>query len=255
LGPPHAIRLMLALAIACWSIAPTGAVADQFTPAQRAEIIHILRDALRGDPSILREAVEALRTAEGQREHDAHRAAILATQHDLLADPADPVGGNPAGNVTIVEFFDPRCPYCRRLEPTMTRLLDHDRGVRLVYKDLPILGPGSVLGSRALLAAFRQQERVPGAYEKLRSALMMGPPEITNERITAEAERLGLDVGRLQRDMTDPAVQRQLDGNLKLAHTLGIDGTPALVIGDNLIPGAVELPELQRAIAGARSAR
>lgn len=232
----------------------TATAAEQFTPAQRAEIVRIMRDALRNDPSILREAVEALQAEEGKRAEDSQRAAIAMARPVLLTDPADPVGGNPVGDVTIVEFFDPRCPYCRRLEPTMAGLLERDHGLRLVYKDLPILGAASVLGSRALLAAFRQQDMVPRAYEKLRSALMQGGPEITNDRIKAEAERLGLDWPRLQQDMADPAVQRQLDGNLKLAHSLGIDGTPALVIGDKLIPGAVELSELQKAVAEARAA-
>ena len=252
---PKAVVVIVAFAVAGWPGVRTAAGAEQFTPAQRAEIVRIVRDALRNDPSILREAVEALQAAEGKRAEDSRRAAIAMAQPVLLTDPADPVGGNPAGDVTIVEFFDPRCPYCRRLEPTMAGLLERDHGLRLVYKDLPILGAPSVLGSRALLAAFRQQDMVPQAYEKLRSALMQGGPDITSERIKAEAERLGLDWSRLQQDMADPALQHQLDQNLKLAHSLGIDGTPALVIGENLIPGAIELSELQKAVAEARAAR
>ena len=252
---PKAVVVIIALATAGGSGMPVAAGAEEFTPAQRAEIVRIVRDALREDPSILREAVEALQSAEGKRVEDARRTAIATARPVLFTDPADPVGGNPAGDVTIVEFFDPRCPYCRRLEPTMAGLLQRDHGLRLVYKDLPILGPGSVLGSRALLAAFRQQDRVPQAYERLRSALMQGGPDITKERIETEAERLGLDLPRLQHDMADPALQQQLDGNLKLARSLGIDGTPALVIGNNLIPGAVELSELQKAVADARAAR
>jgi protein-disulfide isomerase len=252
---PKAVVVIVAVAIAGWLGMQTANAAEQFTPAQRAEIVRIVRDALREDPSILRDAVEALRAAEGKRAEDSRRTAIAMARPMLLTDPADPVGGNPVGDVTIVEFFDPRCPYCRRLEPTMAGLLEHDHGLRLVYKDLPVLGAASVLGSRALLAAFRQQDTVPQAYEKLRSALMRGGPDITNDRIKTEAERLGLDWPRLQQDMADPGVQRQLDGNLKLARSLGIDGTPALVIGDDLIPGAVELPDLQKAVADARAAR
>ena len=118
--------------------------------------MQILRDALKQDPSILRDAVTAMQDDEGDRQR-----AALAAAKDSLIDPADPVGGNPKGDVTIVEFFDTRCPYCRKLEPTMADLLARDHGVRLVYKDLPILGPASVLGSKALLAAQKQ-----GGYEK-----------------------------------------------------------------------------------------
>ncbi|HST75856.1 MAG TPA: DsbA family protein [Acetobacteraceae bacterium] len=227
--------------------------ADQFTPAQRDEIVHIMRDALKQDPTILRDAVEALQADEGSRQEAAARGAIAASRQALTEDPADPVAGNPKGDITIVEFFDTRCPYCRKLEPTMTALLKSDHGVRLVYKDLPILGPASVVGSKSLLAAQRQEDRVPGAYEKLREALMRPGAEQTREAILAEAGRLGLDTTRLGKDMDDPAIQRRIDVNLRLARTLGIQGTPALVIGDTLIPGAVETAELERAIKTARA--
>ena len=141
------LRLFARLCLAACLLS-LPARAAEFTPAQRAEIVQILRDALKQDPSILRDAVTAMQTDEGDRQR-----AALAAAKDTLVDPADPVGGNPKGDVTIVEFFDTRCPYCRKLEPTMADLLARDHGVRLVYKDLPILGPASVLGSKALLAA------------------------------------------------------------------------------------------------------
>lgn len=238
------------LAASLFVLCATGtALAQQFTPAQRDEIVQIVREALKRDPSILRQAVESLQADEGREREAASRAAIAASGKALI-DPADPVAGNPAGDVTIVEFFDARCPYCKRLEPTMTDLLRGDAGVRLVYKDLPILGPASLLGSRALLAAQRQ-----GGYEKLRDALMRGGADITRESIGSEAQRLGLDWPQLQRDMEDAAIKHRLDTNIQLAHALGIQGTPALVIGEDLIPGAVELPELQKAVAAARTAK
>jgi protein-disulfide isomerase len=225
------------------------AVADQFTAAQRTEIVQVVRDALKRDPGILREAIDALQADDGRQREEASRKAIAAAR-DSLVDPADPVGGNPAGDVTIVEFFDARCPYCKRLEPTMAELLRRDPGVRLVYKDLPILGSASLLGSKALLAAQSQ-----GAYEKLRNALMRGGAEISKETIRTEVQRLGLDWPRLERDMEDPAIRRRLDGNIQLARTLGIQGTPAFVIGRDLVPGAVELPELEKAVATMREGR
>jgi protein-disulfide isomerase len=222
-----------------------SAVADQFTPAQRAEIVQILRDALKKDPSILRDAVAALQADEG----DQQRAKIAALG-DKLISPADPVAGNPNGNVTIVEFFDTRCPYCRKLEPAMEQLLEHDHGVRLVYKDLPILGPASVLGSKALLAAQKQD-----GYAKLRAAIMSAPPQTTEAMIKDAAVRLGLDWPRLKHDMDDPAIQARIDTNLKLARGIGVDGTPALVIGGDLLPGAMELGDLQEAVATARKGK
>ena len=152
--------------------------------------------------------------------------------------------------MTIVEFFDTRCPYCRKMEPTMAELLAHDHGVRLVYKDLPILGPPSVLGSKALLAAQKQ-----GGYEKLRAAIMSAPPQTTKAMIKDAAAKLGLDWPRLEHDMDDPAIAARLDGNVKLARSIGVDGTPALLIGGDLLPGAMEFSDLQDAVAGARKAK
>lgn len=132
----------------------------------------------------------------------------------------------------------------------MADLLSWDHGVRLVYKDLPILGPASVLGSKALLAAQQQ-----GGYEKLRAAIMAAPPDTTKPMIQAAAQRLGLDWPRLEHDMEDPAIAARLQANVKLAQSIGIDGTPALVIGGDLIPGAVDLTELEKAVATARGAK
>jgi len=223
-----------------------AARAGSFTAAQRAEIVTILREALRSDPSILRDAVVAMQADEGTRERAVTQAALEAMR-DQLVTADDPVAGNPKGDVTIVEFFDTRCGYCRRLEPVMARFLAKDGNVRLVYKDLPILGPASVLGSKALIAAAKQ-----GGYEKLREALMKLPPDTTLPMIEAEAKALGLDWPRLARDMEDPAVRSQIDANLKLASALNIQGTPAMIIGGELVPGAVELDELARVVAEAR---
>ncbi len=245
----HLLRASTVLiALACLSALPRIAAADAFTPAQRAEIIAILRDALKDDPSILRDAVAALRTDEGARQQ-AELQAALSANRDTLVTPADPVAGNPHGDVTIVEFFDTRCPYCRRMEPVMEKFLAQDHGVKLVYKDLPILGPASMLGSKALLAAQQQ-----GGYERLREAVMQLPPDTTLPMIQAATERLGLDWGRLSHDMESAEVQQRIDVNLKLARALKIDGTPALIVGGTVVPGALELAELENDVAEARGA-
>jgi protein-disulfide isomerase len=223
--------------------------AQEFTDTQRAEIVKIVRDALKQDPSILREAVVALQADDGERDKIASRAAVAAARDNLIT-PNDPIGGNPHGNVTIVEFFDVRCPYCRKLEPEMTELLAGDRDVRLVYKDLPILGPASVIGTKALLAAQKQN-----AYEKLRDVVMRMPPDITRAGIETEAKKLGLDTPRLLHDMDDPSIQQQIDANLHLAQRLNIQGTPAMIVGDEMLPGAVDAGELKQAVAEARAAK
>lgn len=226
------------------------ALAQGFSEAQRAEILSILRDALRRDPSLLRDGLGALQAAEDQERFSAQSDAIRAHEAALLRNPADPVRGNPRGDVTIVEFFDARCPFCKRLAGEMKELLRKDRNIRLVMKDLPVLGPASVSAARALLAAQRQ-----GKYGEFYDALMALRGEPTDAAMRAEAERIGLDVARWQRDLLDPTLQQRIDANLQLARALRIEGTPALIIGEAFIPGAVPLADMERAVAEVRRAR
>jgi protein-disulfide isomerase len=239
--------LLVALSLSVLGALPAWAA--EFSDTQRAEIVDIMRDALKRDPSILRDAVTALQADDGEREKTASRAAVSAAR-DSLVNPNDQVAGNPHGSVTIVEFFDVRCPYCRKLEPEMSAFLANDHDVRLVYKDLPILGAPSVLGTKALLAARKQN-----AYEKLRDVVMRMPPDITRAALETEAKKLGLDSARLMHDMEDPSIQQQIDANLQLAQRLNIQGTPAMIVGDNMLPGAVDAAELKQAVVEARAAK
>jgi len=211
--------------------------------------VTILRDTLRTNPSILRDALAALQ-ADDDRRQDTAQTDVLQLLAGKLVDPADPVAGNPAAAVTLVEFYDTRCPYCRRLMGVTDELLRTDPGVRIVFKDLPILGPASQLESRALLAAQRQ-----GGYLRLQAAVMRTSAPSTRDSLQAEAERQGLDGAALLRDMDDPAIKARLDANIALAQQIGLQGTPAMVIGTRLIPGAVALDDLRAAVAQARTGR
>ena len=230
-------------------LAMPAMAAEGFTAQQRAEIVDVVRVALKADPSILRDAIAALQQQDDSQQQAAARAAIPALADTLTRAPGDPTEGNPQGDVTVVEFFDVRCPYCRRMLPVMADLLAHDHNVRVVYKDIPILGPGSVLGAKALLAAQKQD-----GYVKMKNAVMTGPADITPDTLRAAAAKAGLDWNGLQKDMASPAVQQRIEANLALAHKLEINGTPAYVIGGQMLPGALDLAELQDAVAAARRA-
>jgi protein-disulfide isomerase len=220
-----------------------------FSSEQRAQIVQIVRDAMKKDPSILRDAIVVVQAdndrIEAQAQHDA-----LANHQDILFDANDPFAGNPRGATTIVEFYDPRCPYCRQLSPMLARFVAKDGNIRLVYTDLPILGPASELGSQALLAAARQ-----GRYDALRAALMRSSSEdsedLTEASIRRAAAKLGLDWLRLHQDMESPAIAKQLAANKQLAQDLGIQGTPTLVIGKKIVEGA-DMPTIAAAVANAR---
>lgn len=225
------------------------AAAQAFTPEQRAAIVEILREALKSDPTILEEGISALQARDAARERDAARAALSANREALFNDPAAPFKGAARPTATIVEFFDYRCPYCKRMNPVIGDLVRADRGLRVVLLDIPILGPNSVTAARAALAAQRQ-----GRYVEMHDALMRLRGEPTEAAIMQIAADLRLDAERLRRDMADPAIGQRIDANLRLAQALGIQGTPAYVVGGEILPGAVGPEQLREAIARARQA-
>jgi len=239
-------RLFLTLCLlAC--AAPARAQTPSFTPDQRKAIIQIVREALKNDPSILRDAVTALQADNEARDAASTKARLSADKNDLLAKPGDPVAGNPAGDVTIVEFYDPRCPYCRRMLPVIDALLHKDHGVRLVYKDIPVLGAASLTEAKAILAAQKQ-----GGYTKMQAALMSNSAEPSDAMIRQIASSVGLDPAKLAADMNSPAISGRIQQNLALARDLKVDGTPAFIVGDQVIPGAMDEVNLATVIAAAR---
>ncbi|WP_291299331.1 DsbA family protein [Elioraea sp.] len=242
------MRFVIAI-VACLAVTQPAA-GQGFTPQQRAAIVEILRDALKNDPTILEDAIAALQARDMAREREAAQGAIAANRDALVNDPTAPFKGAARPTATIVEFFDYRCPYCKRMNPVIAELVRADPGLRVVLKDIPILGPASVTAARAALAAHRQ-----GRYAAMHDALMGLRGEPTEAEIMRVAARLGLDAEQLRRDMADPAIAQLLDANIRLAQTLGIQGTPAYVVGNELLPGAVGPEQLREAIARSRQAQ
>lgn len=238
------------LMLACIFLAASGyrsTKAAEMAPAQRQAIEAVIHDYLMKNPDVL---IEALRAAQDKlsRDSDAKATQALgAHRREVFDDPATPVGGNPQGDVTVVEFFDYRCPYCKQVEPALQKLLGQDKKLRFVYKEFPILGPPSVVAAHAALAAQRQ-----GKYEAFHTAMMAAHGQITDDTVYQIAGSVGLDVDELKRDMTAPAIDRELKANLKLADTLDIHGTPAFIVGDRIVPGAVELDALKTMVSDAR---
>ena len=171
-------------------------------------------------------------------------------QEELLRDPASPVSGNLNGDVTVIEFFDYRCGYCKRVASAVTQLQQDDPGVRVVYKDFPILGEASVFGARAALAALEQ-----GKHQAFHEAMLASDNELTQEEAFAIAQRVGLDVKKLDVDLQAPERQAEIDRNRALAKLLGISGTPGFVIGGEVYPGALDLARLKALVAQARTKR
>jgi protein-disulfide isomerase len=246
---PLRVRSLL-LALCCAVLAGSAAGAAEpvrTAPVQRRAIEAIIHDYLLSHPEVL---VQALREAEKKLRNEAQedaRQALAAHRRELLADPATPVGGNPDGTVTIVEFFDYSCPYCKAVEPALERLLARDHDLRFVYKEFPVLGPESKVAARAALAANRQ-----GKYVAFHDAMMAVKGPFDDDKILQIAGSVGLDLARLKRDMNAPQVTAELDANLALAAALDVHGTPTFVIGKQIVPGAIDPASLEHLIAEAR---
>jgi len=244
----RARSVILALACALVAAAPIGSVrAAETPPVQRQAIDAINHDYLMQHPDVL---IAALRAAENKLNHESDAKATQAVAQNRLEifdDPATPVGGNPQGNAAIVEFFDYRCPYCKQVQPSLESLLKQDPKLRVVYKEFPILGPVSVTAARAALAAQRQ-----GKYDAFHAAMMAARGETTDDTVYQVAGSVGLDVDRLKHDMAAPEIAQQLKANLALAEVLDIHGTPAFIVGDRVVPGAVDLDALKTMVADAR---
>ena len=228
----------------------TAARADSpsVLPSDADTVRKIVREYLLEHPEVIEEAMQVLRARQEAQERDRVRAAIRQHGAALGAHPMSPVSGNPNGDVTLVEFFDYQCGYCKRSLEPLKDLLETDGQVRIVWKELPILGPVSRFAARAGMAAAKQ-----GRYLAYHLAVMGSPDELSENRVMALAGDAGLDVQRLRRDMEDPAIEEYLDETKRLARTLGIRGTPAFVIGDTVVPGAVGGERLKELVAAARS--
>ncbi len=218
-----------------------------FEPGEVLAIESIVRNYLIAHPEIIIESLQAYDREQKQAAAAKEFEQLAALREALERDPDSVVGGNPDGDVSVIEFFDYRCPYCKRVLSTLTELRRKDRDVRVVYKEFPILGPDSLVASRAAIAS-----RAQGKYLEFHDALMGSRGKLTEKAVFQIAGEVGLDVERLFDDMRAPEVNDILSRNYALAQTLGVRGTPAFIIGDRIIRGAVGLDQLQSAVEQAR---
>ena len=207
-----------------------------------------VHDYLLRNPEVIIEAMQRLEARRRAADESEAQKALKAQADAVFRDPTSPVGGDPAGDVTMVEFFDYNCPYCRKVESVVLETEAGDPKLRIVYKEFPILGPNSVFAAKAALAAQRQ-----GRYVAFHKALMQvhGPAdEASTLRV---AHEVGLDITRLKADMADAAIQSAIDRNLQLAQALRIEGTPGFIVGRQIIRGTTDMATLRKLIGQARS--
>src|SRR3954451_21351598 len=226
------------------------AEAQTFNDRQREAIEQIFKDYLLKNPELLRDAMVELERREQEAQKATQQSALKESRDRLANSSRDMVAGNAAGDITLVEFFDYNCGYCKRALGDMRALMQSDPKLRVVLKDFPVLGPDSVEASRVALAVKHQLKG-----EKLfdfHIKLMESRGRVNGERAMAVAKEMGVDIGRLQKDMDGPEVKATIQDNVMLGDRLGLTGTPAFVVGDEVISGAVGLEPMRKTVAGVR---
>jgi protein-disulfide isomerase len=237
----HSVGTLLVAAIL-----PIAAIANGLDEARIKELV---LESIRENPEIVMEAIAILEQRQAEAQADAQSKVLSSQRNVLERDPNAPILGNPDGDVTVVEFFDYNCPYCKRAMSEVKNLIDGDTGVRLVFREWPILGEGSVFAAKAALAARNQ-----GKYEEFHWAMMSAKGQAAEASVLRVAKEVGLDIDRLRRDMETPEVDEHIATSMRLTQSLGFNGTPSFVIGDALVPGFVEQSKLEEFVSAAREA-
>lgn len=240
--PSYLLSLGLLASAVAMPLASYAQTTTQFNAEQRKEIVDVVRDALKKDPTILKDAVNAIQESEAKQKAESAQKTLVDKKNILNnVLPTDGIIGNPDAKNTVVEFFDPRCGFCKRVLPELVQLAKEDKNVRVIFKVVPILGEDSVLESRAIAAAARQN-----GYVVMMKAIMESKEDLTEDTIKNIATQQKLDGERLVKDMKAASITQALEDNIKLFRDLGINGTPALVInGSKIIPGAVSYETLK----------
>jgi protein-disulfide isomerase len=245
-------RIIAAVCAALLAIAvPQAARADEFSAAQRGEIERVLHDYLIAHPEVLQEATAELEKRQNAAETEKHKTAVKQHAQALFSSPRQVVLGNPQGDVTFVEFFDYNCGYCKRAMDDMLTLLKDDSKLKVVLKEFPVLGPGSVEAAQVAVAV-RMQDKTGKKYLEFHQKLLGGRGQADKTHALAVAKDIGLNMTQLEKDMASPEVKSTMQENFKLAEALGLNGTPSYVIGSDVVIGAVGLPALEEKINNAR---
>lgn len=240
--------LTLALALAFGLAAPAAATdLDNLSAAERDAFRAEVRAYLLENPQVLMEAIAVLEQQQAEAELNRDSVAVAANADALFGSAFDVVVGNPAGDITIVEFMDYRCSFCRRAHPEVMDLINFDGNIRLIIKEFPILGEQSVLASRFAVAT--RLALGDEAYFAVHDALMNMRGDMSIPAFEALATSLDLDGAAIIAAMNDPLVQTTIDYNYALGQELAITGTPSFVFGDQMVRGYVPLEGMQQIVA------
>ncbi len=233
-------------ALFCFGLTPARADEPAAKPLSKADVEAIVHDYIQNNAQVILDSVENYQ----KKTEQARQEAGLAKNKDaLFKDVGSPEAGNPDGDVTVVEFFDYNCHYCKGAFPAVQSLLDKDKKIRFVFKDFPILGPTSDTAAKWALAAQNQKK-----YFEFHKAMMNNKSPISDELLEKVAKGIGMNVALAKVDVASSETLLQLEKNKALANDMGLRGTPAFIIGSDVIPGAIPLEEIEKKIAEQRKA-
>ena len=245
-------RLIAAICAALLALSlPQASRADEFSAPQKSEIERIVRGYLIAHPEVLQEAMSELEKRQTAAEAEKHKTAVKDNAQNLFSSPRQVVLGNPNGDVTFVEFFDYNCGYCKRAMLDMLTLLKDDPKLKVVLKEFPVLGPGSVEAAQ-IATAVRMQDKSGKKYLDFHQKLLTGRGQANKTTALAAAKEAGLNVAQIEKDLASPEIKTSLQEAFKLAESLGLNGTPSYVIGSEVVIGAVGLAALREKINSAR---
>jgi len=236
--------LVLTLAAALLAGPSALALATEFTPEQKAEIGAIMKDYLVNNPDVLRAAIEALDKHDKQVQAEARQAATADPA--LFTSPHQAIVGNPKGDATLVEFFDYNCHFCKGALPDMAKLMQDDPHMKLVLKDFPVLGPGSVEAARVASAVRNQLKG--DKFWQFHYKLLGSHGPVGKAEALAVAKDMGVDMDRLNKDIESPDITAGLEEVMHMADTLQINGTPSFVVGQEVVVGAVGYDALKEKV-------
>jgi protein-disulfide isomerase len=242
------LLLVCAGAALVWSV-PLRA--QTFSETQRGEIESIVKAYLIAHPEVIQEVMTEIDKRQAEAEAEKHREGVKQYSKALFYSPRQVTLGNPDGDVTMVEFFDYNCGFCRRALADMLDLMKEDPKLRVVLKEFPVLGPGSVEAAQVAVAV-RMQDKDGKKYLEFHQKLLSSRGQADRARALAVAKDVGLDMGRIEKDMASDEAKETIDENLKMAEALGLNGTPSYVIGTDVVVGAVGLAALKEKVGAAR---
>jgi len=244
-----AVAATFALVLALPAAAP--AHAQGFTAEQRGEIENIIKDYLIKNPQLVQEVLAEVERHQQAAEAEKHRTAVRENAEALFSSPRHVVLGNPQGNVTMVEFFDYNCGFCKRALTDMLDLIKSDPNLKFVLKEFPVLGEGSLQAAQVAVAV-RMQDKTGKKYLDFHQRLLNARGQADKIRALAAAKEAGFDVARLEKDMNSDEAKATIAESMKLAEAIGVSGTPSYVVGTEVVVGAIGLEALRQKINAER---